>query len=328
MFSMFMNNINFRFFDNKYHFENIQDFYKSDFEELCSKSEKEIISIFIECGILNGSATCTVCGTILNKVYFETGRHPFLRCSKKHNNRIKIVIYKNTIFDGIKINIKEVLNLLYSFACRRSIGDASETLNLSKHTVMAFYKLFRASICFFLEKYSVKMGGSGVVIHFDETPITSRHGNTGRFMTSNTVWAVGAVDIVNRSCFLKFLPSRSRADLYYFINEWILPNSVIHTDSLASYHTLSSLGFTHFSVNHSRNLVGPDGIHTNWIEGIFGAMKKMMRKYDSNWSGVENLNLHLSEFCFRYCYDMWNRKKSFLGIMFVLKKVRIDLNNE
>lgn len=320
MFARKFNNIRMTFNNNKYNFENIEDFTKNDFEDLCKKEEKEIIELFINCGILNGEVQCSECGQILNKIYFEEDRLPYLRCTKRHPNRKKIRLFKNTIFDGIKISLKEVLNLLYSFSCRRSIGDASETLNLSKQTVMSFYKLFRSSICFFIEKYSVKMGGPGVVIHFDETPITSRHGNNGRFMPSNTVWAVGAVNIVNRTCFLKFLPSRSRNDLYFFINNWILEGSVVHTDSLASYNTLSTLGFTHFQVNHSRNLVGPDGIHTNWIEGIFGVMKKMMRKYNSNWSGVENLNLNLSEFCFRYCFDMWNRKKSFLGLLFLLKK--------
>ncbi|KCZ78237.1 hypothetical protein H311_00736, partial [Anncaliia algerae PRA109] len=53
-----------------------------------------------------------------------------------------------------------------------------------------------------------------------------------------------------------------------------------------SYATLNSLGFTHFTVNHSNNLVSSDGIHINWIEGIFGSVKKMMRKYDTRFKDV------------------------------------------
>ena len=121
---------------------------------------------------------------------------------------------------------------------------------------------------------------------------------------------------------MKFLPSRSRADLFSFIYLWILPGSIVHTDCLASYNTLGELGFTHFTVNHSRNLVGPDGVHTNWIEGIFGVIKKMMRKYDSNWAWVDNLNRMLAEFCFRYTFNMWNRKNAFLAMCFMVKEVR------
>jgi transposase-like protein len=125
-----------------------------------------------------------------------------------------------------------------------------------------------------MDTYSSKLGGNGVVVHFDETPITHRHAGIGRSSSSNTVWVVGGVDIYTRKCSLKFLPSRSRSDLFLFLNEWILPGSVVHTDCHRSYHTLSSLGFTHFSVNHSRHLVDENGINTNWIEGIFGCVKK------------------------------------------------------
>ncbi|KRH92320.1 putative transposable element, partial [Pseudoloma neurophilia] len=105
-----------------------------------------------------------------------------------------------------------------------------------------------------------------------------------------------------------------REDLFSFIERWILPGSIIHTDSHRSYQTLSSLGFTHCQVNHSA-----DGTHTNWIEGIFGSLKKMARKYDAVYSGVENLYRYLSEFCFRYSFSAWNRKKAFLKILFVLE---------
>ncbi|KCZ78783.1 hypothetical protein H311_00172, partial [Anncaliia algerae PRA109] len=36
---------------------------------------------------------------------------------------------------------------------------------------------------------------------------------------------------------------------------WILPGSVVFTDCHGSYVTLNSLGFAHFKVNHSNNLV-------------------------------------------------------------------------
>ncbi|KRH92341.1 hypothetical protein M153_7282000865 [Pseudoloma neurophilia] len=45
----------------------------------------------------------------------------------------------------------------------------------------------------------------------------------------------------------------------------------------------------------------------------------MARKYDAVYSGLENLHRYLSEFCFRYSFSAWNRKKAFLKILFVLK---------
>lgn len=65
--------------------------------------------------------------------------------------------------------------------------------------------------------------------------------------------------------------------MLYFLEEQILPGSPIHTDFLSSYATLRA-NFNYFTLYLSRNLVGQDFVQTNWIEGIFGAMKKMMRK--------------------------------------------------
>ena len=182
-----INNIRISLSDNKYNLTNIAKFVKKDFEFLCNASDREITAALIEAGLLTESKTCVDCGTVLTTIHYEDNRHPYFRCTKRNCRRAKMSLFKNTIFDGMKITLKEVLNLLYAFACRRSVGDSSETLDLSKHTVMSFYALFRASVMCFLDKYSCKMGGPGVVVHFDETPITSRHGNTGRFMPSNTV---------------------------------------------------------------------------------------------------------------------------------------------
>ncbi|KCZ77939.1 hypothetical protein H311_01042 [Anncaliia algerae PRA109] len=90
------------------------------------------------------------------------------------------------------------------------------------------YKSFRISICQFLENRSERLDGNGIVVHFDETTITHRHGVTGRHNRSNTVWVVGAVDIHTRKCFLKFLPSRSRADIFLFFSTWILPGYCVY----------------------------------------------------------------------------------------------------
>ena len=263
MFLELLNNVQMTYINGKYELENISKFIKNDFEDLCRNNADNLIQIMMQAGMINAADKCEDCGVILNTIYRTSGRHPYFRCKNKDCSRRKVSIFKNSIFSGMNISMVEVLNLLYSFSCRRTISDASETLDHSKQTVMAFYKLFRASILYFLDKNSNKIGGEGIVIHFDETPITSRHGNTGRYMPSNTVWVVGAINIYTRGSFLKFLPSRSRNDLFHFLNEWILPGSVVHTDCLASYNTLSSLGFTHFSVNHSRNLISPDGIHAN-----------------------------------------------------------------
>ncbi|KCZ81224.1 hypothetical protein H312_01370, partial [Anncaliia algerae PRA339] len=41
-----------------------------------------------------------------------------------------------------------------------------------------------------LENRSERLGDNGIVVHFDETPITHRHRITSRHNRSNTVWGL------------------------------------------------------------------------------------------------------------------------------------------
>ena len=125
---------------------------------------------------------------------------------------------------------------------------------------------------------------------------------------------------------LRFLPSRGHVDVLPFINSWITRGSIITTDCLATYNILNSMGFQHYRVNHSRHLVAPDGTNTNRIERIFGSVKRMVRLYNYQYINPTNLNLILSEWCFRYCYKGWDRRYAFLKILFVLKIVRTFYN--
>lgn len=303
-------------------------FRETDYDILKVLPIEELINVLKNTGIINSSFNCPTCNDTLINIYHNADRHPFFRCNRKTCPRKRYSVFHNTIFNGVKIEYNMVLKILYFFSCRRNVSECVSCLNVSKPTVISFYNLFRSSLLYFMDKNSKKVGGSGVVIHFDETPITHRHGLQGTHAPSNTVWVVGCIDIHTRNCFLKFLPSRSRDDLFHFLNLWILPGSIVHTDCHRSYATLSSLGFTHFTVNHSINLVGPDGTHTNWVEGLFGCVKKMRRKYDATWSGVNNLELYLAEFCFRYSHDAWCRSKAFLKICYALSDVREKLNQE
>ncbi|KRH92543.1 hypothetical protein M153_47170001260 [Pseudoloma neurophilia] len=299
------------------------EFTKYDLEDLINLDQKEIIKLFQEVDLLPLHVSCNICGNQLNKLYFEKDRHPFFRCRRRACRPVqRISLYKNTIFDATKLPISQTLEILWQFSCRRSNSDTAETLNVSSKTITSFFKLFRASLSFFIDTNSNKIGGDGIIVHVDETVITTRKYGRGRHRPSNSVWVIGGVDIHSRKVFLKFLPSRSRSDLYYFLGNFIERGSIIHTDCLRSYATINELGFTHFTVNHSRELITQDGVHTNWIEGMFGALKRLRRKYESKWTNQSDLNNFLAEFCFRYGYDGWNRKKAFLKLLGVFKIIR------
>ena len=70
--------------------------------------------------------------------------------------------------DIIKINI--------CILHRRYVAGTSETCYISKKPVINYYGFFRSVIFLFLESNSMALGGDCMVINFDKTPITHRHG--------------------------------------------------------------------------------------------------------------------------------------------------------
>ena len=63
------------------------------------------------------------------------------------------------------------------------------------------------------------------------------------------------------------------------------------------------MGFEHYQVNHSRELVSRDDVHTNHIEGIFGNLKRLKRHYNYQFTDRDSLNIILGEWLFRYYYS-------------------------
>ena len=202
---------------------------------------------------------------------------------------------RNTIFSNKKVTFKKLFKLIEYFACRRTAGDCEQTININNTSIKEFYLLLRASVFKFLSHFSTPFGSQVVNIHVDETPITRRHGGIGRTFSSNTVWVIGAVDIFNKKCVLQFLPSRGRCHIEPFFDAWIARGSTVTIDYLATYSFLNRQGFRHYTVNHSKDLVSSNGIHTNYIEGIFGSVKKLMRGYNFRYIDSKNLNLFLAE---------------------------------
>lgn len=199
--------------NDKWEIRTSEKFLDSDLDIIKNMPVEQIRMFTQDINLVSNNSKCPSCTSLLTKIYFRKDRNPFFKCSKASCNRTTLPAYKNSIFELTKLPIIVVLKLLYFFSCRWSIAEAVETLDISRPTVVDFYKFFRSALLKFLDKYSYKLGGNGIVIHFDETPITHRYGLVGRHLRSNTVWVVGAVDIYTKKCFLKFLPSRSRNDL-------------------------------------------------------------------------------------------------------------------
>lgn len=77
-------------------------------------------------------------------------------------------------------------------------------------------------------------------------------------------------------------------------------DSVIYTDSWASYNILEVSGLKHRRVNHSKTCVNRRGNHINGIENFWSQSKRVLRKY--NGVPRKHFFLILKECEFRFNY--------------------------
>jgi hypothetical protein len=101
-----------------------------------------------------------------------------------------------------------------------------------------------------------------------------------------------------RKVFLRVLENRNADTLSAIIQQHVAPGSVIITDCWRGYRPLSSLGFSHMTVNHSETFVDHDtGACTNMVEGTNCAIKSAIP--------VRNRTNNCED---RLCEFVWRRK--------------------
>ncbi|KAH7689675.1 Transposase, partial [Aphelenchoides avenae] len=65
-----------------------------------------------------------------------------------------------------------------------------------------------------------------------------------------------------------------------YVEEYVHEDSIIVSDQWAAYRRLCTVGFEHFTVNHSKNFVAPEDctVHTQRIECHWGVAKQHLRE--------------------------------------------------
>ena len=144
--------------------------------------------------------------------------------------------------------------------------------------------------------YRVRIGGEDVVVQIGESNICKRKYHRGRVLENQNVWIVGGID-ENNNMFQVMTEVRNQETLESIITEYVARGSIIWTDKWAGYNSLESLGYKHESVNHSIQFKTADGIHTNKIEEIWGAIKRKFRFITNKTSDL--MNSYLSSYQFK-----------------------------
>lgn len=97
--------------------------------------------------------------------------------------------------------------------------------------------------------------------------------------------------------FTKIIPNAKATTLMPIMQEKILPDSVVYTDSLPSYNVLDISCFKHYRINHSE-LFADRKNHINGIENFWNQAKRHLRKY--NGVPKDHFYLYLKECEWRF----------------------------
>jgi transposase len=87
------------------------------------------------------------------------------------------------------------------------------------------------------------------------------------------------------------------ATLLPILKQRMVPDSIVHSDSLPSYNALAAAGFRHVRINHAR-LFAAGKNHINGIENFWNQAKRHLRKF--NGVPKEHFPLFLKECEWRF----------------------------
>jgi hypothetical protein len=144
-------------------------------------------------------------------------------------------------------------------------------VDCSKNSVCTWYIRFRFVCIFQLFRNEGKIGGEGKVVEIDEACLRRRKYKKGR--SKRELWVVGGIEREHnrgekRRIFLEVVGDRSSQTLLEVIERRVEKGALIITDCWGGYNSLKNMGYTHLTVNHSKNLVDPESAAcTNTIEG-------------------------------------------------------------
>jgi transposase len=237
-----------------------------------------------------GVAPCEKCKTE-HKHYRVKGRTAYA-CDHCGNH---IYPLAGTIFQKSTTPLRvwfQAMYLMGSTRCGISAKQIQRETGVTYKTAWRMFKQIRM-----LLSEDVQLEGS--TIEMDETLIGGRERHSpGGMIASKKTCVVGMVERKGRVRAV-IADDNSRKTLHGIAVEHILPQSIVYTDDLVSYHGLEKLGYEHHRINHSQGIYVMGNVHTQTIEGFWSLVKRGLGGVYHSVS-KKYLQSYLNEYAFRY----------------------------
>ena len=178
------------------------------------------------------------------------------------------------------------------FVAGSTARTAAEIVGVNKNTAQLFFHKLRVLI--------TKNQQMGVVfqgeIEADESYFGGRRkGKRGR----GAAGKIPVFGLLKRGgkVFAEIIPDAKSATLIPIIQEKVVPDSIVYTDTFKSYNVLDVSEFKHERINHSK-LFADKQNHINGIENFWNQAKRHLRKF--NGVPKKNFRLFLKECEWRF----------------------------
>ena len=201
---------------------------------------------------------------------------------------------------NMRLSLKQIAFLMVCWIDRRPIRLTVTDTGVCQRTVSQYFDFFRelAERAYRCDLVKNPLGSTGGVVQIDESLFNRAKYNRGSALARPKMWFFGAVDSETNRLAIEVCEDRSRDTLEAMISGMVAPGAEIWSDSWRGYARLDNAGFAHSVVNHSVNYRDPEtGVHTNRIEGNWGAVKNFLRQMHCKCRAKTELYVH--EYCFR-----------------------------
>ena len=194
-----------------------------------------------------------------------------------------------------RISEIQQIKLLELFVAQVTARTAADLTGVHRNTAALYYHKLRQCIAARMAEVEPELA----VFECDESYFGgARKGKRGR----GAAGKVCVFGILKRGGRVYALPiaDASSKTLLTALKTRVKADSVVYTDSLASYNILDVSGFKHRRVNHGKTFVSTRSNHINGIENFWNQSKRVLRKY--NGIPSKHFFLFLKECEFRFNY--------------------------
>jgi len=207
-----------------------------DFTALVGGGKEKIVEYLQDARILQREVYCQPCQRDYTMVKNKVSIVGYmLRCPDCHRKR---QLQTGTFLEGSRLQVDKFVGLLFLWAHEAPIKMVLSMTGVLSVTAVQWYQYFRDICSWKLVNSPTTLGGPGKIVQIDESVMVKAS-------------ITGATSCVPNS--VGCLSKRDAEMLLPIIQRIVALGTTIWSDECAVHGQLSSLGFVHETVNHSRH---------------------------------------------------------------------------